>query len=214
MREARLKRGVFISFEGIEGSGKTTQARLLKEHLERKAYKVILTKEPGGSRIGEKIKDILLSPQHREIDEITELLLYFAGRRQHIKELILPSLEKGITIITDRFIDSTRAYQGYARGIDLDFIDSLNKVASMGIMPDLTILLDIDVDTGLKRNRGANKVDRLELEDIEFHKRVKEGYSALAETWPERIKVIDASKGIEETHNRIVEVVEEFLKAR
>ncbi|MBI4823943.1 MAG: dTMP kinase [Nitrospirae bacterium] len=206
-----MTRGIFISFEGIEGTGKTTQVVLIKEYLEKKRHTVIISKEPGGTAISERIREILLSTEHKEMDSLTELFLYFASRRQHIKELIVPSLEAGKIVITDRFSDSTKAYQGYARGIDVGFIDTLNKAVTGGLMPDLTVLLDTDVETGLKRNMGINKLDRLELEDIEFHKRVREGYLLLAKKEPNRIKVVDAGLTVEKIHDRVVEIVEKYL---
>lgn len=207
-----MTRGIFISFEGIEGTGKTTQAKLLKEHLlSKKVYSVITTKEPGGTVISERIRQILLSAEHKEMDSLTELFLYFASRRQHIKELIVPSIAAGRIVITDRFSDSTKAYQGYARGIDVGFIDTINKAVTGGLIPDLTILLDLDVETGLKRNMGINKLDRLELEDIEFHKRVMEGYLILSKLEPERIKVVDARLSVEKIHEKVVEIVTKYL---
>jgi len=205
------KRGIFISFEGIEGSGKTIQARLLSEYLIKKGYKVILTEEPGGTRIGLKLRDLLLSAENREITPVTELLLYNASRAQHIKEVILPALKSGSIVITDRFSDSTVAYQGFGRGIDLRLIDSIGKIVTEGLSPNITILLDLDVETGLMRNRGINKTDRLELEDVEFHKRVKKGYLAIAAKEPERIKLIDASRSIEEINHKIIYIVTDLI---
>jgi len=207
------KKGIFISFEGIEGTGKTKQSKLLYEHLRKIGYKVILTGEPGGTRIGLKIRDLLLSLENREMTPVSELLLYNASRAQLIKEVILPALKKGLIVITDRFIDSTKAYQGYGRGIDLKFIDLLEKIVTEDVRPDLTLLLDLDVKTGLKRNRQINKTDRLELEDIKFHKKVREGYLKIAAKEPERIKLIDATESIEEIHKKIVSIVTDFLSS-
>jgi len=208
------KKGIFISFEGIEGTGKTIQAKLLCEYLTKKGYKVILTEEPGGTRIGLKLRDLLLSAENREITPVTELLLYNASRAQHIKEVILPALKGGSIVITDRFSDSTVAYQGFGRGIDLRLIDFIEKIVTEGLSTNITILLDLDVETGLMRNRNINKTDRLELEDVEFHKRVKGGYLAIAAKEPERIKLIDASRSIEQLHNKIVSVVEDFIATK
>lgn len=206
-----LKRGLFITLEGIEGTGKTTQARLLKEFLTAKGYTVNVTKEPGGTVIGDRIRQILLDASHKEMDAITELLLYFASRRQHIKELVLPAVERGEIVICDRFVDSTVAYQGYARGIDLNLISMLTKAVTGGLLPDLTILLDTDVENGLKRNKGK-KFDRLELEAIDFHKRVREGYLIIAGKEPERIRLVNSSESVSVTHGRITEVVMDYLK--
>ncbi len=210
-RITAFKNGKFITFEGIEGTGKTKQSELLYEYLKKIGYKVILTGEPGGTKIGLKIRDLLLSIENSKMTPISELLLYNASRAQHMKEVILPSLKKGFIVISDRFIDSTKAYQGYGRGIDLKLIESIEEIVTEGVRPDLTILLDLDVKIGLKRNRGINKTDRLELEDIKFHKRVREGYLKIAAKEPERIKLIDASQGIEEIHRKIVGIVRGFL---
>jgi dTMP kinase len=204
-------KGIFISFEGIEGAGKTIQSKLLCEYLLRKGYKVILTEEPGGTRIGLKIRELLLSVENKGMTPVTELLLYNASRAQHIKEVILPALKRGSVVITDRFVDSTVAYQGYGRGIDLSLIYSIEKVVTGGLKPDITTLLDLDAETGLKRNRGINKTDRLELEDVEFHKLVRSGYLEIASKEPGRIKLIDASEGIEEIHNKIVNIIMDFI---
>ena len=146
------------------------------------------------------------------MDYMAELLLYNAARIQHIKEKIAPALSKGKIVITDRFSDSTVAYQGYGRGISLKLIDSLDRIATGRMRPDLTILLDLDVETGLMRNKHINKVDRLELEDVKFHERVREGFLKIAAMEPERIKLIKASKKIEEIHREIVRIVEKVLK--
>jgi dTMP kinase len=199
-------KGLFISFEGIEGTGKSTQARLLADYLRAKGAASVLTEEPGGTAIGRKIREVLLSVEHGGMDPVAELLLYAASRRQHMSELILPSLGKGLTVITDRFSDSTRAYQGYGRGLPLELIDSLDRAVTGGLRPDLTLLLDLDVRTGLMRNRRVNKVDRLELEDIRFHEKVREGYLAIREAEPERVRLIDASGGIEAVHAEVVRV--------
>lgn len=206
--------GLFISFEGIEGTGKSTQARLLSEYLSKNGYAIVLTEEPGGTPIGLRIREVLLSVEHKEMDPVAELLLYNASRTQHVKEKILPAINRGEIIITDRFSDSTVAYQGYGRGIDLKLIYSLDRISTGGLMPDITILLDLDVEVGLKRNRGINKTDRLELEDVKFHKKVREGYLELAHREPERIKITDASGSIEEIHSKIVEIVTDFIANR
>src|SRR3989304_2915968 len=181
-RITAFKKGIFISFEGIEGSGKTKQSRLLYEYIRKSGYKVILTGEPGGTQIGLKIRDLLLSV-----------------------------LKKGFIVITDRFIDSTKAYQGYGRGIDLKLIEFLEKIVTEDIRLDLTLLLDLDVKIGLKRNRGINKTDRLELEDVKFHKRVREGYLKIAAKELERIKLIDATESIEEIHRKIIGIVTDVV---
>jgi len=213
MRESqKLKKGIFISFEGIEGTGKTTQARLLSERLVEKGYEVILTQEPGGTVIGNRIREILLLPEHKEMSYMTELLLYNAARAQHLSEKIAPAINGGKVVITDRFTDSTVAYQGYGRGIDISLVMSIDSIATGGIKPHLTILFDLDVETGLKRNKGINKVDRLELEDIEFHKKVREGYLHISEKDRERIRIVDASMPVEKISEKVWEIVRWHLE--
>ncbi|MCC6346161.1 MAG: dTMP kinase [Nitrospirales bacterium] len=203
----KRQRGIFLSFEGIEGAGKTTQARLLAERLSAEGHEVVLTFEPGGTVIGARIRDILLLPEHREMSSLAELLLYNAARAQHLAEKIVPSLEQGRIVITDRYTDSTIAYQCSARGIDVSLVESINAVATGGVMPEITLLLDLDPETGLKRNKGVNKIDRFELEDIAFHRKVREGYLQIARTEPRRIRVVDASLSHEEVTARVWEIV-------
>lgn len=207
-------KGVFISFEGIEGTGKSTQAKLLAEHLKAEGYQVIQTMEPGGTEISLKIRELLLSLNSRGMDHMTELLLYNAARVQHIKEVIVPALEKGNIVITDRFSDSTVAYQGFARGIDLQLIDSLDVIATGRLRPDITILLDIDVKTGLARNRALDKNDRLELENVSFHEKVRKGFIQIAAREPERIKVVPCSESQDRVYQKTVRIISDFLKNR
>jgi dTMP kinase len=204
---ANPKKGIFISLEGIEGTGKTTQARLLAERLSKEGYDVILTKEPGGTAIGSRIRETLLHTEHTEMSYMAELLLYNADRAQHLNEKILPAVKEGKAVITDRFTDSTIAYQGYGRALEIELLKAIDLIATGGIRPDLTILFDLDVETGLKRNKGINKIDRLELEDIEFHKKVRQGYFKIAEAEPERIKIVDASFPIEAVSEKVWEIV-------
>ncbi len=204
-------KGIFISLEGIEGTGKSTQARLLYEWLRDRGFDAVLTEEPGGTRIGLRIRELLLSVEHKGMTPLAELMLYNASRAQHLEEVILPSMERGAIVVTDRFTDSTIAYQGYGRGIDLNLIDSIDRIVTKNMRPALTILLDLDVEVGLNRNRGINKTDRLELEDVEFHKRVRSAYLDLAAREPERIKLMNASENIEAIHNKIVNTVKDYI---
>jgi dTMP kinase len=207
-------KGVFISFEGIEGTGKSTQTHLLAGYLRRKGLHVVETAEPGGTPISLKIRELLLSVDNKDMDAVTELLLYNAARVQHIRRVILPALERGDIVVTDRFSDSTTAYQGYGRGINLELIETLDLISTGRMRADITILLDVDVTTGLKRNRKANKSDRLELEDISFHERVRKGFIAIASKEKKRVKLIACSDGVDTVHDRVIEIIEAFLKAR
>ncbi len=200
-------RGLFISLEGIEGTGKSTQAGLLSKYLSKRGFKTVLTEEPGGTVISSRIRKILLSTKHDKMDYITELLLYNAARTQHIKEKIIPAIENGKVVITDRFSDSTVAYQGYGRGISLKIINRLDEIATGRMRPDITILIDLDVKTGLERNRAVNKRDRLELQDIKFHNKVRKGYLELAKKDAGRIKMVDGAQSINKVHQRIIDII-------
>ena len=198
----------FISFEGIEGSGKSTQVKALAKHLRDKGHKVIETVEPGGTMIGNKIRELLLEPGNH-MDPMAELLLYYSSRAQHVREVIYPAILDNSIVITDRFIDSTVAYQGYARGIDLGLINTLNDIVVPDMKPFLTFLLDMDVEEGLRRNRRAQKEDRFELETVEFHNRVRKGFHQIAAEEPDRIKIVDASVSAEEVSRKVIEILEE-----
>lgn len=198
----------FISFEGIEGSGKSTQVRLLAGYLRTKGHDVLETAEPGGTKIGGEIRNLLLEPQNH-MDPLAELLLYYASRAQLVQEVIRPAIQRNSVVITDRFTDSTVAYQGHARGIDLTVIDTLDNMVVHDMKPFLTILLDLDVEEGLRRNRHARKEDRFELETVEFHKRVRKGFLQIAGEEPDRVKLVDASSGAEEISREVIRIVED-----
>ncbi|MDH4027563.1 MAG: dTMP kinase [Nitrospirota bacterium] len=198
----------FISFEGIEGSGKSTQSKLLAAYLRSKGRDVIETAEPGGTRIGNKIRQLLLEPQNH-MDPLAELLLYYSSRAQHVREVVYPAIIRNTIVITDRFTDSTVAYQGYARGIDLGIINALNEIVVPEMKPVLTFLLDLDVEEGLRRNRQARKEDRFELEAVEFHKLVRNGFLEIAREEPARVKVVDASRDAAEVSREIIRIFEE-----
>jgi dTMP kinase len=197
----------FISFEGIEGSGKSTQTKRLAGYFREKGREVIETVEPGGTDIGTKIRELLLEPGNH-MDSLTELLLYYSSRAQHVKEIIYPALMANKVVITDRFTDSTLAYQGYARGVDVSIIDRLNDIVVPDLKPTVTFLLDLDVEEGLRRNRQAQKEDRFELETVEFHKRVRSGFLEIAGKDPDRVKIVDASKNPDEISNAIFGIIE------
>jgi dTMP kinase len=208
---------LFITFEGVEGSGKTTQIQRLKKYLTQKGIPCKVTREPGGCPIGEKVRKILLNPDHREMVPISELLLYESARAQHVKEVIEPFLKKGGIVLCDRFRDATLAYQGYGRKIDLKWIERLNHLSSQGIKPDVTFLLDCPSDVGLKRALQRNRTlkqeneERFEKEEIQFHRRVRKGYLAIAKKEPRRVKVIDTRQGEEKVFEKIRRIVDELV---
>lgn len=208
---------MFITFEGIEGTGKTTQIKLLADYLGRQGKIVVVTREPGGTAIGDQIRSIVLSSHNSHITPFCELLLYNAGRAQHVNELILPELKKGHIVLCDRFADATLAYQGFARGLAIDLINELNVVAMGELKPNLTILLDGDVESGLTRSRARlerEKKDegRFEAEALEFHKKVRDGYLQIAQSDPERVKVIKADQDILKVHQEIVKLCSSVIK--
>jgi dTMP kinase len=206
-------KGTFITFEGIEGSGKSTQIVLLANYLKSHSIKIVLTREPGGTLIGDQIRKILLDSANKALDPSAELLLYAASRAQHLREVILPALAAGTIVLCDRFSDATLAYQGYGRGLDKDMIGELDRIVTAGMRPDLTVLLDIDAAAGLARARGRNSSRglegeaRFENEEIAFHERVRQGYLTLAKKEPERIRVVDASPAQDRIEMEIRKIV-------
>lgn len=209
---------IFITFEGIEGCGKSTQVELLFKNLKARGLSVVKTLEPGGTKIGDMVRRILLDPNNREIDPMTELMLYGASRTQHIKEVILPALDEGKIVICDRFSDATIAYQGYGRGLNINTIKKLDLLTTGGLRPSITILLDIEPLKGLKRAKkrieksNSHREGRFEEEKLSFHRRVREGYLKLAEAEPERIKVIRADGTKVEIHKTVREVLKERFR--
>lgn len=195
-----MTQGIFITLEGPDGAGKTTVLQELVPRLEALGRQVTTTREPGGVAIAEDIRSVILNPQNTAMDEKTELLLYIAARRQHLKERILPALADGQLLLVDRFIDSSVAYQGFGRGLDIEAIAWLNQYATDGLKPDLTLYFDLDVEVGLERiSRNANRdVDRLDMETLDMHERVRTGYLTILDQEPDRVVKIDASKPLEE----------------
>jgi dTMP kinase len=190
-----MEKGKFITFEGPDGSGKTTVSKAVCERLSKEGYAVQYTREPGGSDIAEQIRKIILDPVNTDMDVRTEALLYAASRRQHLVDIVLPALNKGINIISDRFVDSSLAYQGYGREIGMEEVYAINQFAIEGHMPDKTIFLNIDAETGLKRiNANRTYLDRLDQESVAFHQRVHEGYQKVIEKYADRMIMIDASQ--------------------
>lgn len=205
-----MKKGLFITFEGADGCGKTTQMDLLAEYLKNNGKEVLLTREPGGKGLGEKVREILLN-YDGDVSDKCESFLFLADRAQNIDIIVNPAVEKGKIVLCDRHIDSTVAYQGYGRGLDIERINMLNNLATNGHKPDLTFVFDIDVETSMKRV-GKEK-DRMESAGIDFHNRVRKGYLELAKQEPKRIKVLDATKSIEEIHNEVIKIINEKLKS-
>ncbi len=197
-----MNRGFFISFEGPDGSGKTTQAKLFAEYLRAKGYDVLLTREPGGTEIAEKIRNLIMNTEYSEETPLTEMLLFAAQRAQNVSELLRPAVENGKIVVCDRFIDSSIAYQGYGRMLG-EQVNTVNEIAVQGFMPDMTFFLDISPEAAKKRNMTTEKDDRLELESEEFRKRVYNGYKVLEQTYKDRYINIDASKNIEEVQQQI-----------
>ncbi len=208
MAKKGLKKGKFITFEGPEGSGKSTQAKMLVSYLRRKGFSVLHTREPGGTKISEKIRKILLDPKLKEMTDICEALLYLASRAQIVKEKILPALKKGKIVICDRFHDATVAYQGYGNGLDLGLLKRLGDFTTSGLKPDLTILLDIETKEGLRR---ACAKDRIEKKAIAFHRRLRRGYLKIAKQHTRRVRVISTKGAILETQKLIRKYISNVL---
>ena len=199
-------RGIFITFEGVEGAGKTTQVQRLATAL---GPDVVVTREPGGTPVSERIRDIFLTSDR--ITTMTELLLIAAARAQHVDERIRPALASNQIVICDRFIDATVAYQGYRGGIDLEIIHELNHIATGGLTPDITFVLDLLPEIGLQRQQGETHRDRLDREPLEFHRRVREGYLAAAGAEPHRVKLIDAAQSPDDVHTAILTEYQAYL---
>lgn len=206
-RSRKKKKGVFITFEGIEGSGKSTHIALLASYLQEKGYPVCLTREPGGTKIGERLRTLILDLQHNEMDPKTELFLYLASRTQHLAEVIRPALLDGKIILCDRFTDATLAYQGYGRALKPAVIQPIVKYAAQDIRPDLTFLLDVTVREGLRRLHGRGLLNRLDAEALHFHEAVRKGYLALARREPKRFRVISTLADVDHVQAQIRKAV-------
>ncbi len=211
--------GILITLEGVDGSGKSTQTILLEQYAKQKGKKVIVTQEPGGTRIGIKIRELLLDCKNSEMTALTEVFLYAAARAQHIEEVIRPALRQNCIVICSRFIDSTLAYQGYGGGLSLSLLENINLATSEGIEPKLTILFDVDPKQGLKRVTERETIasgredngDRMERKEVAFHERVREGFLAIARSHPHRIQVVDGSLPIEKAFEKVKDLVDPLL---
>ena len=214
-----MMRGKLITFEGIDGCGKSTQMRLLGQYLTERGVAVVSTREPGGTELGRKVRSALLDGGAGSVEPLAELLLYAADRAQHVRRVILPALSLGKVVLSDRFYDATTVYQGYARGFDLELVNQLNELATGGLKPDLTLLLDLDVETGLKRTmrRGdgtgvtAAGPDRLDQEPVEFHERVRQAYLDIAAREPERFRIIPSAGPVEVTFELMIRAVRDLF---
>ncbi|MFE4124127.1 dTMP kinase [Priestia sp. YIM B13486] len=206
--------GTFITFEGPEGAGKTTIIHMVQQKLVQEGYTIVLTREPGGIRIAEQIREIILNPSNTEMDARTEALLYAAARRQHLVEKVIPELNKGNIVLCDRFIDSSLAYQGNARGIGVEDIFAINQFAIEQTMPQATLYFDIEPEVGLERiNKGRkDEINRLDLESLDFHYKVRDGYLSLLSEFPERIRRIDANQSVEKVCEEAYKQIKLILK--
>lgn len=203
--------GLFITMEGIDGAGKTTQINLLKNYFEEKGIEICVVREPGGTFISEQIRNIILDKKNTKMNEMTEALLYCASRAQLVNEIILPMLKKGSVVLCDRFLDSSLVYQGVARNLGIDIIKTINNIATSGLMPNITFYLDIEPDVSIKRKEKQKDLDRLESEKQDFYKKVYEGYKLLIEQEKDRIKCIDATLSIDNIHKEIVFEIEKLI---
>jgi len=193
-----MKQGIFITVEGTDGSGKTTQINLMRDYIVGKGYDVVVAREPGGTNISEKVRTLILDPVNTEMGKITEMLLYASSRAQLVCEVIKPSIEEGKIVICDRFVDSSYVYQGFGRGIDLGIITDVNRAALDGIAPDVTFFFDVSPEIALDRRIASTVTDRIEKEKMEFHMKVYSGYKELALLYPERIRCIKSDRSVEE----------------
>ena len=215
----RAKRGFFVTFEGVDGSGKSTQMRLFAERLRQAGETVVETAEPGGTRIGGAIRSILLNPENHDLSPTAELLLYFAARAQNVDELLLPAIERGEIIVSDRWTDSTYAYQGHGRSLGTGMVVELDRIACRTHGPDLTIWVDIDIEEGLARARARNAESgtaaesRMDEQERDFYARVRQGYLELAKLNPERVRRVDGTGGLEEVAARVWAVWEDFANS-
>ncbi len=210
-----LKKGLLITMEGPDGSGKTMQMDLLEAALREQGYPVIRSREPGGTPIGEAIRNVILNPEYTEMDSMTEAMLYAASRAQHVAEKIKPAIAEGYIVLLDRFLDSSLVYQGIGRGMTIETIEAINRFATGGLQPDATIMVYIDYEEGLRRKKQQNgSLDRMEAQQDNFHRRVNEGYLQLAQRYPERIQLIDGARDPQTIHQDILKRVHELVHAR
>ena len=213
----KVEKGLFITFEGPEGCGKSTQSRRICEELRAEGYDVIHTVEPGGTSLGQNIRALLLEKESIELSRKAEILLFETDRAQHVEQIIVPALLEGKIVICDRYNTATFAYQGYGLGADMEFIKKIDDAVTGGLEPHLTVLMDIDVETGLKRAGNTGVADRMEKRDLKFHEKVRAGYLDLAEKYPKRIRVIKVNDGIDEVYRlvrkQVYDIVERYKRS-
>jgi dTMP kinase len=215
-RRSDSRQGIFITFEGPDGAGKTTQAKYLASLIRSNGGSAILTREPGGTYFGDRVRSILLDPETGEINPLTELLLYESIRAHHVETVIRPALGRGVTVISDRFTDASIAYQGHGRGIPISIVKTLNRIATSGLVPDVTVLIDVNPDSGLRSARGSHRdeaaggsLDRIESAGRAFHRRVRHGYHDLAKAAPGRILLLKRRRTPESTFREVVRLLGE-----
>lgn len=204
--------GLFITFEGVEGCGKSTQIALLARDLENRGRDVVVTREPGGTPVAEAIRSVLLDPANTGMKSTTELLLYAAARAQHVEEVIRPALSDGKIVLCDRYADSTTAYQGAGRGLSMELLKQLHTIATGGTWPDLTVVIDVPAEVGLARAAGARQRDRIEQEAVSFHESVRAGFLSIAAESPDRVKVVDGTRPVDEVRESIKRLVDLLLE--
>ena len=204
---------MFITFEGIDGSGKSTQLRMLASELRLRGREVVATREPGGTPLGGLLRNVVLEAEE-QVDPMAELLIFAADRAQHVRALLRPALESGRVVLSDRYADATVAYQGAGRGFPSELIDEVVALATGGLMPDLTLIFDLTVDESLRRAGPRQKQDRIDSEEAAFHTRVRDAYLKIAAAEPERVRVIDASGSVEETHSKVSRLVRDFIESK
>jgi len=207
-------KGKFITFEGTDGSGKTSIIQRVSNHFANLGFSVLVTREPGGIRISEKIRDILLDKSHTEMDARTEALLFAASRRQHLVEKIIPALQEGTLILCDRFVDSSLVYQGIARGLGVDEVFAINQFAIENTLPDLTVFIDVRPEVGLARvfKNSGREINRLDLETTDFHHRIYEGYKSLMKRFPDRIKAVNGEGTIDEVSADVIALIAKYIE--
>jgi len=205
---------MFITFEGVEGSGKSTQAKLLAEFLTQQGHKVVLTREPGWGHLGELIRRVILDERDLKLDPFSELCLFCADRAQHVSDFIKPRIKEGEIVICDRYFDSTVVYQGHGRNLEKGLVNKIAKASTLGLVPDITFLLNLPVSTGIDRLQSRDEITKMDEEPLEFHEMIRQGYMLLARMEPDRIKKVDADRDISDVHEEIKGLAQNFITSK